>query len=199
MKNATTKRTGKWWFSPLILSATLLIGCGPALVAGGAAGGYKVGSDERSMGEMVDDTTISTKVKAALADSPDVSAAQIDVDVVTGNVTLTGVVPSNQSASKAVEIARSVSGVKSVRDNLQIGSLSAGEYVDDSVLVSKVKTKLMGEPGVQSLNIDVDAEQGVVTLTGMVRDTKEKSRAMAAARSVDGVVRVVDNLKTSNP
>jgi len=198
MKTVGTK-IRRWWILSLIFFFTLPIGCGPALLGGGAAGGYKVGSDERNMGEMVDDTALSANVKTALAKSPDVSAAKIDVDVINGSVTLTGVVDNQQHAAKAVEIARNVSGVKSVRDNLQIGKLSVGEYVDDTVLVSKVKAKLMAEPGVHSLNIDVDAQKGVVTLTGMVENGKEKSLALSAARSVEGVVQVVDNLKMSNP
>ncbi|MDX9818933.1 MAG: BON domain-containing protein [Desulfococcus multivorans] len=199
MKTAENKMVGKWWFLSLILLFVVPIGCGPALVGGGAAGGYKVGSDERNMGGMVDDTALSANVKTALAKSPDVSAAKIDVDVVGGVVTLTGVVDGKQHAARAVEIAGNVSGVKSVRDNLQIGKLSAGDYVDDAVLVSKIKAKLMAEPGVHSLNIDVDADKGVVTLTGMVENEKEKSLALSVARSVEGVVQVVDNLETSNP
>jgi len=172
-----------------------LLGCTPALIGGGAAGGYKAATDERTVGTMVDDSTITGKVKAKMMDDAVVKARNIDVDTLNGEVTLTGMVASAEEKSRAVEIARSVQGVKSVRDNLNIDSKTWGEAVDDKVIGSKIKASLIGEPGIRSLNIDVDVNKGVVTLTGIVENEEQKMKALEIARGTGGVLRVVDNLK----
>jgi hyperosmotically inducible protein len=182
----------------LILLASLA-GCAPAVVGAGAAGGYKVATDERSVGRVWDDAIIATKVKNALAESHEVRARKIDVDTVEGAVILTGIVETQEEARKAVDIAKGVPGVKGVKNNLQVGSRSLGEALDDKVIGSKVKAKLIKEPGIRSLNIDVDVNKGVVTLTGVVGYQHQKDRVMEIARTTSGVIEVVDNIKVTHP
>lgn len=86
-------------------------------------------------------------------------------------------------------------GVKSVRNNLQIGDKTWGESFNDTWLGSKIKSKLVAEPEIRSLNIDVDVHKGIVTLTGVVGSNYQKKRAMAIARATEGTRRVVDNLR----
>ena len=187
----------------LVLCGLMLLvttaGCGPALVGAGAAGGYKVATDERGVGRVWDDATITTKVKNALGESHEVKARKIDVDTVEGAVILTGVVETEEEAQKAVEIARGVPGVKEVKNNLQVGSRSWGQAFDDKVIGGKVKAKLIKEPGIRSLNIDVDVNKGVVTLTGKVGYQHQKDRVMEIARTTSGVIEVVDNIKVTHP
>jgi len=187
----------------LVLCGLILLaisaGCAPAVVGAGAAGGYKVATDERGVGRVWDDATITTKVKNALGESPEVRARKIDVDTVEGAVILTGIVETQDEARKAVEIAEGVPGVKEVRNNLQVGYRSLGEAFDDKVIGSKVKAKLIKEPGIRSLNIDVDVNKGVVTLTGVVGYQHQKDRVMEIARTTSGVIEVVDNIKVTHP
>jgi osmotically-inducible protein OsmY len=69
---------------------------------------------QRSVGEVIDDALITTKVKASLAADPQVSALAIDVDTANGIVTLTGVVGSEQDRQRAIQLARGIEGVKQV-------------------------------------------------------------------------------------
>jgi len=71
-----------------------------------------------STGEYVDDSTITTKVKALLAEDDFLKSFQIGVETYKGTVQLSGFVNSQQAVNKAREIARSVKGVKSVKNNL---------------------------------------------------------------------------------
>jgi hyperosmotically inducible protein len=185
-------------FCGLILLASLA-GCAPAVVGAGAAGGYKVATDERGVGRVWDDATITAKVKNALGESHGVRARKIDVDTVEGAVILTGIVETQEEARKAVEIAEGVPGVKEVKNNLQVGTRSLGEALDDKIIGSKVKAKLIKEPGIRSLNIDVDVNKGVVTLTGVVGYQHQKDRVMEIARTTSGVIEVVDNIKLTHP
>ena len=59
----------------------------------------------------------------------------------------------------------------------------------------KIKSKLIAEREIRSLNIDVDVHKGVVTLTGIVGDKYQKKRAIEVAKATEGTRRVVDNLK----
>ena len=71
-----------------------------------------------STGEYVDDSTITTKVKALLAEDHFLKSFQIGVETYKGTVQLSGFVNSQDAANKAGQIATSVKGVKSVKNNL---------------------------------------------------------------------------------
>ena len=69
-------------------------------------------------GEYVDDSAITAKVKAAIFNEPSLKVFQINVETFKGDVQLSGFVDSSQSVSKAGEVARSVKGVRSVKNSL---------------------------------------------------------------------------------
>jgi osmotically-inducible protein OsmY len=69
-------------------------------------------------GEYIDDSVITTKVKAAILNEPSLKVFQINVETFKGEVQLSGFVDSAQSVKKAGEVARSVKGVTSVKNNL---------------------------------------------------------------------------------
>jgi hyperosmotically inducible protein len=80
--------------------------------------GCSVARDQQSMGEYIDDTTLTTRVKAKFASDPTVSALAINVDTFNGQVQLTGAAKSSQERNHAETLARSVDGVKSVRNDI---------------------------------------------------------------------------------
>ena len=71
-----------------------------------------------STGEYIDDSAITTKVKSAIFSDPSLKVFQINVETFKGEVQLSGSVDSDQMVKKAGEVARSVGGVKSVRNDL---------------------------------------------------------------------------------
>ena len=75
---------------------------------------------QSSAGEYVDDSVITTKVKSLLANDDFLKSFQITVETYKGTVQLSGFVNSQQAIDKAGEIARSVKGVKSVKNNLNV-------------------------------------------------------------------------------
>lgn len=74
----------------------------------------------QSTGEYIDDSAITTKVKAAFAKDPVVSAMRVHVTTIKGVVELTGSVSSETERNKADEIARGTAGVKSVTNKLVV-------------------------------------------------------------------------------
>lgn len=75
---------------------------------------------ERSAGEVFDDTAILAKTKAALVKDPDIKGTQIDVDVNRGEVTLTGIVRSEEERKKVLQTVWGVKGVKGVQTDLKV-------------------------------------------------------------------------------
>ena len=74
---------------------------------------------------------------------------------------------------------------------------SAGAAAANATLTTKVKTKFLADERVSGLKIDVDSNNGVVTLTGTVATAAEKNAAVALAKGTDGVKSVVDRLKVN--
>ena len=102
------KQLGKY-LSALFLAVTL------ASVVGCASTATKEGT-----GEYIDDSVITTKVKAAIFNEPSLKSAEINVETFKGVVQLSGFVKSSADQSKAVEIARSVKGVTSVKNDMRL-------------------------------------------------------------------------------
>jgi osmotically-inducible protein OsmY len=85
----------------LLLLALLTVGCASTLT-------------ERSTGEVIDDTTITTKVKGTFVGDPMVSALAITVSTFKGVVSLTGIVNSDAERKRAIQLAEELAGVKEV-------------------------------------------------------------------------------------
>ena len=113
-------------------------------------------------------------------------------------MTLTGLVENEAEIKRAEEIARTVKGVRGVTNYLTVGSRTMGQALQDKIIVGKINSNLIVEPNMRSLNIDVDSNNGVVTLTGIVSSADQKNRALKISGDTAGVVKVIDNLKVSN-
>ena len=108
------------WVVVLCCLLPALSGCGALMVGGAAAGGYYVGQDERSAGEISRDATITSTINTRYVRDREVSAMDINVDTYRGVVTLYGTVASHRARDRAVEIARGVKGVRQVNSKLSV-------------------------------------------------------------------------------
>ncbi len=102
----------------LLACSAALGGCAALMVGGAAAGGYVVGKDERSAGQIARDAAITADVKAGLIGSYGLNAFRIDVDTYNGNVTLKGNVDTSAQRAEAERLARKAKGVRGVRSEL---------------------------------------------------------------------------------
>jgi hyperosmotically inducible protein len=152
-------------------------------------------SSRRPVATQMDDKSISAAVKSRLTSDPDVKATEIDVDTINAEVRLSGTVGTEAERREAEKLARNTEGVRMVKNELKVGEPTAGEVITDAWIVSKVKTKLAADPDIRAFNIDVDAVQGVVTLSGVVKTTKARVEAEEHARNTDGVKRVVNEIE----
>ena len=77
-------------------------------------------SKTEGTGEYVDDAVITTKVKAAIFEQPNLKSAEINVETFKGVVQLSGFVSFQADINKAVEVARNIGGVKSVKNDMRL-------------------------------------------------------------------------------
>jgi hyperosmotically inducible protein len=108
----------KTWI--LCLSLVLLSGCAAVAIGAGAGAGYYVGKDERPVGQIADDAAITSAITLRYLGDQQVSAWDINVDTYAGTVTLYGNVPHRESENRAIQLARSVEGVRSVVSRLTV-------------------------------------------------------------------------------
>lgn len=96
-------------FSTFFLTALLafLVGCAST-------------PKETGTGEYIDDTVLTTKVKAAVFNEPSLKSAEINVETFKGVVQLSGFVSSQADINRAAEVARDVKGVKSVKNDMRV-------------------------------------------------------------------------------
>jgi hyperosmotically inducible protein len=141
------------------------------------------------VGAVLDDSVITTKIKADLLGDPTTKAHQIKVKTYHGVVQLSGFVDSAAAESRAVDIAHAVDGVKEVsnRLTLRVGDNTPGQVIDNSILTTKVKAALVGNPDTKAREIKVTSQGDVVKLSGFVGSTAEKEEAYKVASQVDGV------------
>jgi osmotically-inducible protein OsmY len=151
---------------------------------------------DRTAGQVVDDMSIAAGLKTAFATDSVTDAVEIDIEVDKDMVQLNGFVDTEEERARAEEIAMNLEGVASVENNLEIqpGDRTAGEYGNDKLLTTKVKTALADDEVAHALKIDVEVDHGIVSLGGFVDSEAERSAAVAAAQRVEGVKEVIDNL-----
>ena len=76
---------------------------------------------------------------------------------------------------------------------------SPGRQVDDNAIHAAIKAKLTADRFSNIVNVDINVTNGVVTLAGEVPNPQVRADAEKEARSVDGVVKVINNLQVKNP
>ena len=167
--------------------------------SGVESAGQKVDSSMNKVGNFMDDSAITAKVKAALVDHENIKSTDISVKTEQKVVTLSGFVESQAQAEAAVTVAKGVEGVTSVSDKLHVRdskSDSVKGYAGDTATTSEIKAKLLADDIVPSRKVKVETTDGVVQLSGTVDSQAQIERAESIAKAVDGVKSVKNDLKT---
>lgn len=153
-------------------------------------------SGATSIGNEVDDAVITTKVRAALMSNEDVKSLDIKVKTRKGEVMLSGFVDNQAQVDRGIAVAKAVEGVVSVDNQLSLkeGKQSVGNKIDDAVVTARVKSALLGDTAMKSLEVAVTTRKGVVQLSGFVDNESQLSRAMDVAKGVEGVGSVVNHM-----
>ncbi|KAA1049532.1 molecular chaperone OsmY [Pseudocitrobacter sp. 73] len=194
----TKMKMGKTLLAVILGSAVM---SGSALAESNAAtdAGQKVDSSMNKVGNFMDDSAITAKVKAALVDHDAIKSTDISVKTENKVVILSGTVDNQSQSDQATSLAKGVEGVSSVENKLTIREGKADSmkgYAGDAATTSEVKAKLLADDIVPSRKVKVETTDGVVTLTGTVESKAQVERAESIAKAIDGVKSVENDLKT---
>jgi hyperosmotically inducible protein len=140
------------------------------------------------------DSGITSVIEESLDANDGVKAKQVEVSTREGVVYLTGVVDTEEARREAGRVAWRTEGVTGVINYLTVGERTVGSWVDDVMISSKVKSKLIGNSLIKAADIDVSSSQGVVTLIGRVGSQAIKNDAERVARDTKGVTDVNNEL-----
>jgi osmotically-inducible protein OsmY len=163
----------------------------------------------------------AVEIEERLARDRELADNDVDVYARRGVLVLSGWVDSPAEQVRAEDVARAIVGVHArIRNSLVLegspfppgtyqpdgvagrgGRFAAGGATSDAAIAGAVRGALLLDERVDAERVQVTAEEGVVTLSGFVWYDDERQRAIAIARSVEGVVRVIDRLEggTTSP
>jgi osmotically-inducible protein OsmY len=146
------------------------------------------------------DKWISTRATLALLTSDGLSVKKANVDTTDGNVVIHGIVTSEADKAKAEATVRNVSGVKSVRNLLQVVSADQKEDVkfQDSVTKDRVEAEIKADKTLHNVKV-ASVNNGVVLLKGTVHSLDVKLRAAETAYGVPGVDHVATEIEVEVP
>ena len=175
----------------LLLFVVFLQGC-IAVAGGAAATGAAVAYDRRTTGTIIDDQSIELKAGQLLSEDKEINDnSHINVTSYNLVALVTGETTSDDIRNRIINIVKNIPKVTHVYNEVTIAAPSSlTSRSSDSLITSKVKTKLFGLENFDSARVKVVTEKGVVYLMGLV--TKEEAdRATEATRQVGGVQKVV--------
>jgi len=156
--------------------------------------GEKIKSTAQDAKAGMSDSWITSKTKITLFADDRVKGRQVHVETQNGVVMLRGKVDSAEAKSAAAEVAKGIDGVKNVKNELQVVAPSQRTEVtaDDNAIAKSVQNKLKADPQLKSAKVEVN--NGVVSLSGEVKNIGASAKASEVARSVAGVRSVKNDL-----
>lgn len=160
----------------------------------------KVSDATHKASEATKDTWYTSMTKIALYADTRVSGNKVHVETKNGVVTLRGKVNTAAEKQAAEEVAKTVTGVVSVKNNLQVVPAAEQKAVDanDSDLKTAIEKRIKQDASLKKADISVRVDKGVVTLTGDVNDIGMRAHASEVSRGVPGVRSVKNELKEKN-
>jgi osmotically-inducible protein OsmY len=183
----------------LCLAATPVLpialgGCPVAIVGGLAAAGGAgyAANQERGAGGSVDDFKIKTNIQNAFIQTEPALQGDVDANVYEGRVLLTGNAPTPEMKAQAQQLASGVKGVRVVYNEIEVGPPEGvWSSAKDAWITSQVRSDLVFDSHIRSVNYTVETVDRSVYLIGSARSQAELDSATAKARYVPGVKRVV--------
>ncbi len=170
------------------------IGCSPKATEPSA--GSTTPAATSTMGSEIDDSVVTTSVKAALMAEESIKSIDFKVETNKGVVQLSGFSNDAAQIERAVAVAKSVSGVKDVQNRMSIktGATTMGGNVDDTMITGRVKAAMLADADAKSLDISVETRKGEVILSGFVANNSQIGIAEKLAAKQEGVKTVRNEL-----
>jgi osmotically-inducible protein OsmY len=179
-----------------LLGTLSLTGCIPLVVGGaavGAGGAGYVAGQERGVGGLVSDRTLKSRVEDQWYYANKEMARSLTANVENGKVVITGTVKEPEWKVDAVRLAWQVDGVTEVHNEAAVRDTTTfSEDARDTWITTRLRTDLITDTKIRSLNYSIETVNGTVYLMGTARTQAELDRAIDHARNLSGVREVVN-------
>lgn len=149
-----------------------------------------------SVAAVVDNSVLSDRIREALLANDDVKSLAIKVKAENGLVVLSGFVNSQHQIDLSMQLAGAIPGVNEVHNEMSIkdATTPANEKIGDDLVTSTVKTALMNDSALKSLEIAVVTRHGEVMLSGFVDTQAQALRGVEVTQGVEGVATVLNHM-----
>jgi osmotically-inducible protein OsmY len=179
----------------LFMLALAGTGCAPVVIGGAAVAG-SAAAQERGLGGAFRDTDIQARINHLwLQHSMDLYQ-RLNMTVNEGKVLLTGRARDPEMRLDAVRLAWQADGVKEVINEIEVDDKSTiTDSARDTWIATQLRTKLLFDRNISSINYSIDTVNGVVYLMGFARNQAELDRVTGYARELPYVKRVVSYVR----
>ena len=179
----------------MMAGSLVLGGCVPAAVVG-TGKAASTGAQERTVGNAVDDTWISLQISDRWFRHSEAMFNKLDLTVNEGKVLITGILDDPDQRVDAVRLAWQVKGVREVINEIQVAkSEGIRGYARDSRIIAELRTKILFDRSIRSINYTIETVGGVVYLMGVAWSQQELDRVVDHARNIESVRRVVSYVR----
>jgi osmotically-inducible protein OsmY len=177
-------------------AALVLAACTPAgMAVGGAASAGVAASEERGIRGAASDARIRVEINEAWITEDFGTFTRLNLQIYEGRVLVSGRVPDQAVADKAIQLAWQPDGVREVINEIQISNAGAlDDFVGDTLIDARLDANLLFDAEVNSINYSTRAVAGTVYLLGVAQDRDELDRVFRIARDVPNVKRVISHV-----
>jgi osmotically-inducible protein OsmY len=178
-------------------TATLMMsGCAPLIVGGAATTAVVAASQPRGLGGAISDTEIQAQINHFWFQHSVDLHSRLSTNVNQGTVLLTGRAKDPEMRLDAVRLAWQANGVKEIINEIVVDDGSTlTDSARDTWIGTQLRSKLMFDRDISSINYSIETVNGVVYLMGNARDPAELERVTGHARSLPYVKRVVSYVR----
>ena len=195
-ENPHDNRGGRRLAVALSAGLLLLTACTPAgMAVGGAASAGVAASEERGIRGAASDALIRVEINEAWLNEDFNTFNRLNLQIYEGRVLVSGRVPDQAQADKAVQAAWQPDGVREVINEIEIsegGGLN--DFANDTLINARLDADLLFDGDVDSINYSTSAVAGTVYLLGVAQDRAELDRVFRIARDVPNVKRVISHV-----
>ena len=187
----------------IVIGLLATLGCsGPQVITTGAGAAIAAAEDEKTLGDVFDDTSISIGIKDRVFMYEAILLTKIGVDVEKGKVLLTGILKDQNQRVEVVRLAWKQPGVREVINEIEIeDSFNIKNYAEDKIIQVQLVGKVLGDKDIKKLKYNFEVQNKVIFILGVTSDEAELERVFDHARSIKGVqdiISYVDIISTDN-
>ena len=181
-----------------LLPVLFCVACDPVTLAlgGTTVVGATAVRNQKGIGGSISDTALQAKINHALFKNDRLLFDYVELSVKHGMVVVIGYVKDESQRAAIMQIVRSVEGSVEVFDEIQVQEFpNASDFAADSSITSRVKSSLLFDGNVSSMNYDITTVKGIVYVCGTALSKYERDVVLNHIRTTSGVKNVVAYVK----